>query len=337
MAWYLANKREMPWRGATDPYAVWVSEIMLQQTRVETVRGYYDRFMAAFPSVESLARAPLDRVLKRWEGLGYYSRARNLHRAAQEVVRAGGFPDTAAGFRALPGVGAYTAAAVASICFGEAEPVVDGNVARVVLRLCARVGDAKDPKLRPEFADWLRPRMREAGGAPGDFNQAIMELGETLCVPRGPRCVECPLRDACAAFASGRPEAFPAAPFKAALPIRTFFAFLAFDASGKKVLLRKRPAGGLLGGLWELPMAEVPATAKSPRQALGELRKIGLSATAVDEAGAMVHDFSHFRQILRVWRIRSTVETPPRGFRFAVPTRLALATASRKIIERLSN
>jgi A/G-specific adenine glycosylase len=206
LAWYRANRREMPWRGSRDPYAVWLSETMLQQTRVETVRAYFVRFLARFPDVRSLAAAPLPSVLKLWEGLGYYSRARNLHAAAKRVAESGSFPETAAGWAELPGVGPYTAAAVASICSGEPVPVVDGNVARVAARFRAEPVDPRDPKARAALAAWLRPAVEESG-APGDFNQAAMELGETLCTPKSPRCGICPLRATCRAAAEGRGSA----------------------------------------------------------------------------------------------------------------------------------
>ena len=333
LAWYRANKREMPWRGSRDPYAVWLSETMLQQTRVETVRGYYARFLARFPTVEALAAAPPDAVLKLWEGLGYYSRARNLHAAARRVAAAGAFPRGAAAWAALPGVGPYTAAAIASICEGEPAPVVDGNVVRVVSRLLAREGDGRDARARAEMAALLAPAVA-ASGAPGDFNQALMELGETLCVPKAPRCGECPLAAACRARALGAPERYPAKREAKPLPVRRFLAFVLRDAAGR-VLLVRRPPGGLLGGLRELPMAPHPAGARRPGAAAARraLSSLGLAAAALRPLGAVRHDFSHFRQELFVWAAEGGAETEPRpDRRFACPARVALATASKRAL-----
>ncbi len=332
LAWYRENRREMPWRGIADPYRVWVSEIMLQQTRIETVKGYYARFLEAFPTVEALAAAPLADVLKRWEGLGYYSRARNLKAAAERIAASGAFPETAKGLRALPGVGAYTAAAIASICHGEAEPVVDGNVTRVAMRLRAMAGDGGG-KARDEISEWLRPAV-EASGAPGDFNQAIMELGETLCAPKSPRCDECPLCASCQAHALGRPGDFPAKAAKKEIPTRRFAAFIVRDPSGR-VLLRQRPAERLLGGLWELPMAEV-ASAPAARAAHRFSASLGLRASRLDSRGELVHVFTHFRQVLHLWEAGGAVEVRDGSHLvFADPGSLAVTTATRRAIERV--
>ena len=326
LAWYRANKRGMPWRGSRDPYAVWLSETMLQQTRVETVRGYFARFLARFPDVRALAAAPLPAVLKLWEGLGYYSRARNLHAAAKRVAEAGAFPRDAAGWAELPGVGPYTAAAIASICFGEPVPVVDGNVARVLARLGAEPLDPRDPKVRAALAARLRPAIG-ASGAPGDFNQAVMELGETLCAPKSPRCAACPLRGACRAAAEGAPERYPARRAPRAVPVRRFAAFVV-RAPGGRVLLDRRPEDGLLGGLRELPMAPV---ARRPREAGARraLAAAGLRAEALRELGAVAHAFSHFRQELYVWEAVGGAPDAPRANRaFVRPGRVAIATAT---------
>jgi len=209
LAWYDRDKRPLPWRDQPDPYRIWLSEVMLQQTRIEAVRGYYDRFLERFPTVEALAAAPLDAVLHAWAGLGYYSRARNLHRAAQMVAfeRGGRFPDTADELAELPGVGRYTAGAIASIAFGRRAPVVDGNVARVLSRLAGLAGDVRSPvvsrRLWALAAEWIDAER------PGDFNQALMELGETICVPRSPDCARCPVRARCAAHRQGRVAELP--------------------------------------------------------------------------------------------------------------------------------
>ena len=210
LAWYRRNRRDLPWRRTRDPYAVWLSEVMLQQTTVEAVLPRYRRFLVRFPTVAALAAAPEREVLAEWSGLGYYARARNLRRAAREVARAGGFPRTLPGLRALPGVGAYTAAAVASISFGVPEPVVDGNVARVFCRLHALRLDPKAPRTLARIRELARPFV--AGREPGDRNQALMELGALVCTPRAPRCAACPLRSGCRAFAGGHPERYPRPP-----------------------------------------------------------------------------------------------------------------------------
>ena len=207
LAWYRANRRALPWRESGDPYRVLVSEIMLQQTRVETVLSYYERFISAFPDVETLAAAPIEEVLAKWSGLGYYSRARRLHAAARAIVERGDFPRTEAELLELPGVGAYTAAAIASIAFGEPVAVVDGNVERVIARLLALDVDPAQGRARRLVRETAsRLLVRDAAG---DSNQALMELGAVICLPRRPRCLVCPLLDGCAARASGRTEELP--------------------------------------------------------------------------------------------------------------------------------
>ncbi|NNL30824.1 MAG: A/G-specific adenine glycosylase [Gemmatimonadetes bacterium] len=250
LAHYDREARDLPWRRDRDPYRVLVSEIMLQQTRVDTVVGYYDRWLERFPTVSSLADADEGEVMKAWEGLGYYRRARNLHGAAKAVrERPQGFPRSSDELRALPGVGEYTAGAVASIVFGEVTPAVDGNVRRVL----ARLYDEPDPK-----PAWLRERAAELvdRGRPGDWNQAVMELGATVCTPQGPRCETCPLSVWCAAREAGTAEKRPAARKAKVVPHGRFV--LAVVEMGGQVLLQRRPAGGLLGGLWAFPEQRVP-------------------------------------------------------------------------------
>jgi A/G-specific adenine glycosylase len=250
---YDAHARDLPWRGESDPYRVLVSEVMLQQTRVETVKGYYDRWLERFPDVGSLADASEDDVLKAWEGLGYYRRARNLHRAAAVVrERGGSLPRDQAELRALPGVGEYTAGAVASIAFGEAVPAVDGNVRRVLARL---MGEAAPT------AGWLRERaaLLLEPTRPGDWNQAVMEHGATVCTPQAPSCGECPVDDWCAANATGTQAELPIATRRA--PPRSERISLAVLEWNDRVLLRRRPPDGLLGGLWAFPEEDPVALA----------------------------------------------------------------------------
>lgn len=253
---YDAGKRDLPWRGETDPYRVWVSEVMLQQTRVETVVPYYEAWLERFPDLDALAVAEEDDVLRVWQGLGYYSRARRLHQGARVVrERFGGeLPEESADLRALPGVGEYTAGAVASIAFGEVVPAVDGNVRRVL----ARLFDLPNPKpaslrsLAAELVDPVRP---------GDFNQALMELGALICTPRAPRCEECPLASECLALTRGTVADRPPARARKAVPevdVVVLVAAVREPAGGSSLLLRKRPDEGLLAGMWEFPGVEQP-------------------------------------------------------------------------------
>ncbi len=246
LAWYDRNKRDLPWRRTRDPYAIWVSEIMLQQTRVAAAAPYYERFLARFPTVEALAAAPEEQVLACWAGLGYYSRARNLHRAAKQIAAAGAFPKTCEEIRDLPGVGAYTAAAVASIAFGEAVAAVDGNVLRVLSRVTAEHVPAR---LRETASELLDPRR------PGDFNQALMELGATVCTPRNMSCSACPVQQFCEARALGREREFPMTLSRARKEgsVRTVLVII---RRGKLLVWRRARDSKRLASFWELPEPE---------------------------------------------------------------------------------
>lgn len=253
--WYRQNARALPWRETPEPYRVWVSEIMLQQTRVEAVKPYYQRFLEALPDVAALANAPEEQLMKLWEGLGYYSRARNLQKAARQVMeRHGGkLPPSYELLLDLAGFGEYTAGAVASIAFGIPVPAVDGNVLRVFSRLLASDSDIMAPAVRKGCRRLLLETMPQ--NCPGDYNQALMELGATLCAPNGPpNCMACPLSHLCRAYLNGNPSAFPVkAPKKERrVEEKTIFAVI----SPEGVLLRKRPEEGLLAGLWEFPWEE---------------------------------------------------------------------------------
>lgn len=302
LKWFDREKRPMPWRGAKDPYRVWLSEVMLQQTRVETVTRYWGRFLERFPTVQALARASEEEVLKAWEGLGYYRRARWLHRAAKEVVErhAGVVPSGEEAFRALPGVGDYTAGAVLSIAFGRPLPAVDGNVTRVLCRLHNIV---EDPT-RSETASRIRSiaaslvHRRRAG----DWTQALMELGATVCLPREPRCLLCPVSAHCKARAAGTATKIPARPSKRA-PHRWEHA-CAVVRRGRRILLVQRPEGGLLGGLWELPSGDLdgePLDRAVPRILA---QTTGLSGTYDQELGRVEHAFTHARLTLRVCTVK---------------------------------
>jgi len=301
LAWYHANRRDLPWRRTRDPYAIWISEAMLQQTRVETVIPYYERFLARFPDVRALARADTDDVIALWAGLGYYSRARNLHRAARAVVERhdGRIPDAADALRELPGVGRYTAGAVASIAFDRPEPVVDGNVARVLARLLAIDDDVRGRDAQRRL--WEEAEALVRGPEPGALNQALMELGATVCTPRTPRCPACPWRRRCRAHAEGRAAELPVK--SAAAPPRPMEAVAAWVERRGRVLAVQRPKRGLLGGLWELPGGEV-AAGETPAAALARaLREsTGLTARDARRLGAVEHVFTHRRLRLHVFR-----------------------------------
>jgi A/G-specific adenine glycosylase len=251
LTWYEEQRRDLPWRATRDPYAIWVSEIMLQQTRVATVIPYYKRFLSRFPTLESLAAAPEEELLHAWSGLGYYSRARNMQRAARSVE--GSFPTSLAGVRSLPGIGAYTAAAVASIAFGLPHAAVDGNVLRVTARLLNDDGDISTADVRgrlTSFAGHLLDPER-----PGDFNQAMMELGATVCLPRQPRCLVCPVSEMCGARASGTQELVPVKSARSEV-VRIRRTVLIVE-HGNELLLWQRPRdSGKLAGFWELPEDE---------------------------------------------------------------------------------
>jgi A/G-specific adenine glycosylase len=258
--WFGAHARDLPWRVNRTPYRVWLSEVMLQQTRVAVVVDYYLRFTARFPDVAALAAASEDDVLALWSGLGYYSRGRNLHRAARVVVdECGGvFPATREGLRALPGVGEYTSAAVASLALGEAVAVVDGNVARVLARLCADPGPVDEPAGHAQTTQRATALVL-ASGAPGPLNEALMELGALVCTPRSPSCGACPWRAACRAHAEGAVELYPVKAKKAARKALRVACVVVVDANDR-LWLERRPGRGLFGGLWEPPGVVVDAT-----------------------------------------------------------------------------
>jgi len=332
LAWYDRHRRVMPWRAlpgeAADPYRVWLSEIMLQQTTVAAVGRYFDAFVSKWPGVDDLAAAGLDEVLHAWQGLGYYARARNLHRCAQAVSRdfAGRFPDDEAALLGLPGVGRYTAAAIMAIAFGRRATVVDGNVERVIARLYAV--ETPMPAAKPALyalAEALTPDER-----PGDFAQAMMDLGATVCTPRQPRCSLCPWREPCRARAAGIAEDLPRRTPKPERPQRHGVAFWTVREDGA-VLLRRRPEEGLLGG-----MTEVPSTPwRGTRWAEAEARGIAPFDTNWRLLpGAVRHVFTHFALELQVMVGR--VGAARRGDGFWCPIdRLgdhALPTVMKKVV-----
>jgi A/G-specific adenine glycosylase len=299
--WYDTHERDLPWRRTRDPYAVWVSETMLQQTRVETVIPYYDRFLARFPDVESLANADSEEVYALWTGLGYYSRARNLQAAARAVVEehGGRLPQEASALRGLKGVGRYTAGALASIAFDRPEPAVDGNVVRVLARL---LGIRKDTGRKPVMDRlWQVAAELARGPRPGQLNQALMDLGATVCRPRSPACAACPLESLCDAARVGDAEALPIKSKKK--PPRPVEAVAAWLERRGRVLMVQRPPGGLLGSMWELPGGEIDGDA-SAEQALRRhlAQRLGLAVTHAERVGEIEHLFTHRRLRLHVFR-----------------------------------
>jgi A/G-specific adenine glycosylase len=291
LKWYDDNKRSLPWRGKSDPYAVLVSEIMLQQTRVEAVIPYYLRWMERFPDIAALAAASERDVLLQWEGLGYYARARNLHRAAQILMleHDGQLPRDLQKLRALPGVGRYTAGAIASIAFGLDEAALDGNIRRVL----ARVFDVSEPARSPagEKILWQLAGKHLPSGRAGDYNQAIMDLGATICVPTRPRCSICPVRGLCAARKLGIQEQRPVLLAKRTSPHRVYAA--AIIVRRGRVLLAQRPSKGLLGGMWEFPNGMVGgAPAKGLAKTIRKLYAIDVQPGGA--LGVLRHAYSHF-------------------------------------------
>lgn len=286
--WYSVNARALPWRENKNPYYVWLSEIMLQQTRVEAVRGYFSRFISAFPTASLLANADENAVLKLWEGLGYYSRARNLHKAAQKIETeyGGKFPGTYAEILALPGVGEYTAGAVSSICFELPTPAVDGNVLRVVSRVTNSAAPIDRPETKKEITENLRQVYPE--GHCGDFTQSLMELGATICIPKSPRCTLCPLSDICLGFQAGTCAALPKKSPKKERRIEKKTVF--FLTAEGKLALRKRKSTGLLASLWELPNTEGHMSA---HEAVQYAENLGLSPQAPLREARRVHIFTH--------------------------------------------
>ena len=293
LSWYMGARRDLPWRETSDPYRIWLSEIMLQQTRVEAVKGYYARFLAALPTIADLASAPEEQLLKLWEGLGYYSRARNLQKAAQQIVRehGGAFPADYEAIRALPGIGSYTAGAIASIAFGIPAPAVDGNVLRVLARYAATEREITDPAVKSAAEELLRPLIPE--GAAGDFNQSLIELGATVCAPNAaPACERCPLRDNCRAAKTDDPTAYPKKKAKAARRIVPLTVLLLTDEGGEvlRYLIRRRPNKGLLAGLFEFP--NLPGTL-SPEEALTAAESFGFAPESVQPLPPATHIFTH--------------------------------------------
>lgn len=347
LAWWDADHADLPWRRTRDPYAIWVAEVMLQQTQIATVIPYYERWMARFPTVEALAGAPLDDVLKQWEGLGYYSRARNLHAAARQIVQnyEGRLPRAVDKLLKLPGVGRYTAGAVASIAFDIRAPALDGNAMRVLSRLFDVEEDVTQPATRArlwQLAEEILPAER-----PGDFNQAFMEFGQRVCVPRNPRCLICPLSALCLARRRGTQLERPVRPPRKRTPHFDVVAAVIWEdgapSAAGRFLITQRPLDGLLGGLWEFPGGKV-----EPGETLPDAlrREISEELALEVEPGPFVieidHAFTHFRITVHAFHAAYTGGEPQRlavaDYRWVTLNDLepfAFARTDRKIIDWL--
>jgi A/G-specific adenine glycosylase len=313
LAWYRRGHRDLPWRRTRDPYAIWLSEIMLQQTRVQAALPYYHRFLARFPTVEALARASEEEVLACWSGLGYYSRARNMRTAARQIVAAGEFPSEFGAIRSLPGIGDYTAAAIASIAFGQHCAVLDGNVMRVIARVENDASDISSAGARRRFQrtaqQWLDP------AAPGEFNQAMMELGATICLPRDPQCPQCPIAASCAARRAGVQDRLPVK-LRKQEPQRVRGAVAVVRKNGRLLLWQRSRTASRMRGFWELP---------APDQLPGFQLASG--------CGRIRHAITRHRYELLV--VSGTVPRAPRGFRWVAPeelSRIPLSTTARKAL-----
>ena len=337
LGWFRRSARPLPWRKSADPYAIWVSEVMLQQTQVATVIPYYQRFLEAFPTVADLARAPLERVLELWSGLGYYRRARHLHQAAKELMRrfAGTFPRDYKQLRSLPGIGDYTARAILSIAFDLAYTLRDGNVARVLSRLMARQGNLHQLGFRraveAQLADLLSP------GSPGHFNQALMELGQTLCLPRVPRCAACPVQNWCRGYKSGQPQLLPQPRPRRTVESRYLAA--AILRQGRRVVMVRGLGEGLLDDLWNFPSAFGRSAAEALTNLRHKLAGFGTPSLTLHSSIAELRHGITYRSI-RVHAYPAEISNPfrKRGLRwFSVSTlqQAAISQLARKIARQV--
>jgi A/G-specific adenine glycosylase len=339
LSWYRRNKRDLPWRDTRDPYRIWVSEIMLQQTQVSTVIPYYVRFIRKFPTVRALARARLQTVLKHWEGLGYYSRARNFHRAAVLVVRQsrGRIPKNLERLEALPGVGRSTAGAIASIAFGRSAPILDGNVKRVLCRLFAVTDDPKRPEVKNRL--WERSARLLPSGDPGSFNQALMDLGATVCLPRNPDCGKCPVDSACRARQLRIQDRIPVRSKSRPVPNRRMA--VAVILNGDRLLSGPRPEEGLLAGLWGLPETiDLKGHGRESSLQRAFMKTTGLELTTVGRLRPVVHAYTHLRvtYLPLVYSCTRTRPVPPwqwiRSSRIGI---LPFSTATRRIFSQVAS
>jgi A/G-specific adenine glycosylase len=301
IAWFKAHQRDLPWRRNPTPYAVWVAEIMAQQTRLETILPYFQRWMASFPTIEDLGVASQQDVLNLWEGLGYYSRARNLHKAAQIVAQdhEGELPDNVQALRALPGIGRYTAGAIASIAFGMDEPAVDGNVKRVLARVF-RVEEPVD-STRGEKRIWALASEHLPSGQAGDYNQALMELGATVCLPGNPNCAQCPIQGDCQAYTAGRQAEYPHKKPKTKIPHHRVTA--AVIRKGKHVLIAQRAQDDMFGGMWEFPGGKQEEDESLKSCLKREIKEeLGVKIKVSEEIGVFSTTYTHFSVTLHAFK-----------------------------------
>lgn len=340
LSWYRKSQRSLPWRETGDPYCIWISEIMLQQTQVDTVIPYYHRFLKAFPTVFSLARAPLQDVLKAWENLGYYSRARNIHAAARLIVEKfeGLIPDNPEVIKTLPGIGEYTAGAILSIAYGQALPAVDGNVRRILCRIFAirkPANDIHEQKQLQQLAASLVPTKH-----PGDFNQALMDLGATICRAKNPECSRCPVAKLCQARLLDLQNALPVIVKTPSIPHRQAAAAIIRNSKGK-LLVVQRPARGLLASLWKLPGGFIKEDENMGSSLLHSVKEeLGICIRPGKYLASVNHTYTHFRITLRAYECRLLKGKPEslgcQNWRWASPTdltKLPLSKVDRMILE----
>jgi A/G-specific adenine glycosylase len=346
--WYSRHHRDLPWRRTRDPYVIWISEILLQQTQVETVRPYFLRFLQAFPTVQDLANASLDKVLKVWEGCGYYARAMHLHRAAKIVVASGGqLPRTAAELQKLPGIGAYTSAAIASIAFAEAVPVLDGNVERVLARVTLQRGFLKATATQKRLhlaASAIMAAAVRAKQSPGDLNQAFMELGATICKPRIAVCSKCPIQSECRACSKlSDVTILPKKAVRKSIPHYNIGA--AIIHKNGRILITQRPLDGMLGGLWEFPGGKVhdgESLEECVRREIVE--ELGIEIAVRELFMTVKHAYTHFRITLHAFDCSHTTGRIQKigvaDYKWVKPAELALYAfpkADRVILEEIRN
>ena len=340
--WYQRHGRDLPWRKTTDPYSIWVSEIMLQQTQVKTVIPYYYRWLERFPDIPTLANSPLQSVLKQWEGLGYYARARNLHRAAQKVVEdyQGVFPDRFSDVLSLPGIGRTTAGGILSAAFNQPITILDGNVKRVLARL---VGLKTPPKKAINQLWELSDRLLDRDH-PREYNQALMDLGATICTPKQPSCLLCPWRDFCYAFQSNLQTQIPMREPSTPLPHKQIGVAVIWNDQGE-VLIDRRLEEGLLGGLWEFPGGKIEANETIPDCIKREIKEeLGISIEVEDHLITLNHAYTHFRVTLNVYHCRYLAGEPQpiecEEIRWVKPEQLSqfpFPKANTKIIDAILN
>jgi A/G-specific adenine glycosylase len=341
LTWFDANARDLPWRRTEDPYAIWLSEIMLQQTQVDTVKGYYERFLKRLPTVAHFARASLDQILKLWEGLGYYSRARNAHKAAKQVVAefGGEFPKTVEGLLSLSGVGRYTAGAIASIAFGVRAPLVDGNVVRILCRIFCLHGNPTTSVMQKSL--WALATELVPPGRPGDFNEAMMELGATVCHRQSPECEQCPLKTLCQAYKQGVQSALPERVKRKPRP-RVLVAVGVIYRRGR-ILIDKRKPEGLLGGLWEFPGGKKKSRESFKQALTREVREeLDIEIQVNQRLIVVDHAYTHFEVQLHVYACEFVSGQPKclgcTDIKWVFPSQLdryAFPTANRKIFPKI--